>query len=112
MSIMLPKQIPPPRTKKKNNSSSKNQEKPISALRTKINKVNKALNDTTKSFEVQIVNASDPLIQLKRTQNVISHKELQETKGFKFNHTLEVPFTKISDGEIIYKTAFINSKSN
>lgn len=69
------------------------------------------MNDTTKSFEVQIVNASDPLIQLKRTQNVISHKELQETKGFKFNHTLEIPFTKISDGEIIHKTAFINSKA-
>ena len=69
------------------------------------------MNDTTKSFEVQIVNATDPLIQLKRTQNVISHKELQETKGFQLNHTLEVPFIKISDAEIIYKTAYINSKA-
>ena len=95
------KPIPLPRTKK-----------PVPLPRTKIEQVDKALKGYTKSFEINIKNDKDPLSQLQTTRkatacHIISI--LTSMKGLKFIETLRVTFTKISDSEIVYKTAYFNS---
>ena len=93
---------PKPRTKK-----------PTPLSRTKIDEVDKALKGYTKSFEIGIKNDKDPLIQLQNTRLAIEYhiiKVLTSMKGLKFVETLKMTFKKIVKDEIVYKTAYFNSK--
>ena len=95
------KPVPAPRTKK-----------PVPAPRTKIEQTAKALKGYTKSFEINVKNNKDPLMQLQNTRKAVAnHIEniLISMKGLKFVETLKVTFTKMSNGEIVYKTAYFNS---
>ena len=95
------KPVPLPRTKK-----------PVPLPRTKIEQVDKALKGYTKSFEIIIKNNKDPLAQLQNTRKATAYhiiSILTSMKGLKFIETLRVTFTKISDSEIVYKTAYFNS---
>ena len=99
--IILPP-TPKPRTKK-----------PTPLPRTKIEQVDKALKGYTKSYEIDIKNDKDPLIQLQNTRLAIEYhiiKVLTSMKGLKFVETLRVTFKKLSKDEIVYKTAYFNSK--
>ena len=99
--IILPP-TPKPRTKK-----------PTPLLRTKIDEVDKALKGYTKSFEIDIKNDKDPLIQLQNTRLAIEYhiiKVLTSMKGLKFVETFRVTFKKLAKDEIVYKTAYFNSK--
>ena len=96
------KPIPKPRTKK-----------PTPLPRTKIEEVDKALKGYTKSFEISIKNDKDPLVQLQNTRLAIENhitKILTSMKGLKFVETLKVTFKKLAKDEIVYKTAYFNSK--
>ena len=76
--------------------------------------MDKALKGYTKSFEIGIKNNKDPLEQLQSTRKAIEHhieSILTSMKGLKFVETLKVTFTKMSNGETIYKTAHFNSKA-
>ena len=95
------KPVPAPRTKR-----------PVPIPRTKIEQTDKALKGYTKSFQIDIKNNKDPLVQLQNTRKAVTYhlvSLLKSMKGIKFVETLKVTFTKISDGEIVYKTAYFNS---
>ena len=99
--IILPP-TPKPRTKK-----------PTPLPRTKIEEVDKALKGYTKSFEISIKNNKDPLAQLQNTRLAIEHhiiKILTSMKGLKVVETFRVTFKKLAKDEIVYKTAYFNSK--
>ena len=96
------KPTPKPRTKK-----------PTPLPRTKIDEVDKALKGYTKSYEIGIKNDKDPLVQLQNTRLAIENhiiKILTSMKGLKFVETLRVTFKKLAKDEIVYKTAYFNSK--
>ena len=96
------KPVPLPRTKK-----------PVPLPRTKIEQVTKALKGYTKSFEIDITNNKDPLAQLQNTRKAIEYhivSILISMKGLKFVETFRVTFKKFSKDEIVYKTAYFNSK--
>ena len=96
------KPIPKPRTKK-----------PIPSPRTKIEQVAKALKGYTKSFEIGIKDDKNPLAQLQNTRKAIEHhitNILTSMKGLKFVETVVVTFKKSTKDEIVYKTAYFNSK--
>ena len=99
------KPIPKPRTIKP--------VKPTPAPRTQINQVDKALKGYTMSYDICIRNTKDPLLQLQNTRNAVEFhlkKILPSIKGIKFVETLKVTFSKMTGNDIIYKTAFFNSK--
>ena len=95
--------VPAPRTKK-----------PVPAPRTKIEQTAKALKGYTKSYEINVKNEKDPLIQLNNTRKAVAkHIEniLTSMKGLKFAETLRVTFEKQTGREErIIKTAYFNSK--
>ncbi|XP_068686771.1 uncharacterized protein [Montipora foliosa] len=97
------KPVPLPRTKK-----------PVPLPRTKIEQTVKALKGYTKSFEINIKNNKDPLIQLQNTRNAVAnHIEniLISMKGLKFVETLRVTFEKeTGHEERVVKTAYFNSQ--
>lgn len=98
------KPIAKPRTKKPI--------KPVPLPRTKIEEVDKALKGYTKSFEISIKNNKDPLAQLQNTRKAIEYRIisiLATMKGLKFVETLKISFTKMTDSNIIFKTAYFNS---
>ena len=100
------KPVPAPRTKKPMTV------KPVPAPRTKIEQTDEALKGFTKSFEISIKNNKDPLVQLQNTRKAAAFRIisiLTSMKGLKFVETLKVTFTKMSDGKIIYKTAYFFS---
>ena len=102
------KPIPTPRTKK--NAV----KKPVPTPRTIIQQNDKALKGYTKSFEISMRNNKDPLAQMQKTRKAIEHSVislLNEMKGLKYVETLKVTFSKISDGEIVEKSAYFNSKA-
>ena len=79
----------------------------------KIKQLNKALKGYTKSFEIGIKNNKDPLAQLQNTRKAIEYhitSILKSMKGLKFIETLMVTFKNIVNSEIVYKTAYFNSK--
>ena len=79
----------------------------------KIKQLNKALKGYPKSFEISIINNKDPLKQLQNTRKAIEYhitRKLKSMKGLKFIETLMVTFKKIVNSEIVYKTAYFNSK--
>ena len=96
------KPTPKPRTKK-----------PFPLFRTKIEEKAQAMKGYTKSFEISIKHKKDPLAQLQSTRKAIEYhitKTLTSMKGLKAVETLKVTFTKMSGEEIIYKSAYFNSK--
>ena len=97
------KPVPAPRTKK-----------PVPAPRTKIEQTAKALKGYTKSYEINVKNEKDPLIQLNNTRKAVAnHIEniLTSMKGLKFAETLRVTFEKQTGREERFiKTAYFNSK--
>ena len=104
------KQVPLPRTKK---PVPLPRTKPVPLPRTKIEQVDKALKGYTKSFEIGIKNNKDPLAQLQNTRKAIEYHivcVLKSMKGLKFVETLMVTFKKLANNEIVYKTAYFNSK--
>ena len=87
--------------------------KPTPLPRTKIKEVDKALKGYTESYEIGIKNNKDPLAQLQNTRKAIEYhiiKILTSMKGLKFVETLRVTFQKLAKDEIVYKTAYFNSK--
>ena len=100
----LNRPIPAPRTKKR----------PMPAPRTIIQETNKALKGFTKSYEINIKNNKDPLIQLQNTRKAVAihiEKMLKSMTGLKFVETLRVTFEKqLGREEKIMKTAYFNSQ--
>ena len=104
----IQKPVPAPRPVKKT------EQVPIPAPRTFITQVQNALKGYTKSYEINIKNNKDPLVQLQNTRTAIGYhvkKTQLVMKGLKFVETLELTFKKLSNGEIIYKTAYFNGKA-
>ena len=96
------KPVPTPRTKKT-----------VPTPRTIIKQTDKALKGYTKSYEISIRNNKDPLAQMQNTRKVIEHSVislLNEMKGLKYVETLKVTFNKMSNGEIVIKNGYFNSK--
>ena len=78
--------ITAPRTKKPT-------EKPVPAKRTIISQVEKALKGYTKSFDVELRDKKDPLVQLQKSRRAVEYlfkNLLVQTKGFKFVETPQV----------------------
>ena len=97
------KPVPAPRTKK-----------PVPLPRTKIQQTNKALKGYTKSYEIDIKNNKDPLVQLNSTRKAVAnHIENISTsmKGLTFAETLRVTFEEETGSEErVIKTAYFNSQ--
>ena len=86
--------------------------KPIALPRTEIMKTKQALKGYTESYEISIKNYRDPLIRLQSTRLAVKkilENILLKMKGFKYVETLEVTFEKMSNNDIINKTAYFNS---
>ena len=101
--------IPIPRTKKQTS------EKPVPEKRTIISQVEKALRGYTKSFDIQLRDEKDPLIQSQKSRKAINHlfkNLLIQTKGFKFVETLQVKFVKWSNDKKISKNGYFNSTTD
>ena len=91
--------IPTPRTKKPS-------EKPVPEKRTIISQVEKALKGYTQSFDVELRDKKDPLLQLQKSRRAVEYlfnNLLVQTKGFKFVETLQVKFVKHSNDKKILK---------
>ena len=88
--------------------------KPVPAPRTIIQETNKALKGFTKSYEINIKNNKDPLMQLQNTRKAVAihiEKILKSMKGLKFVETLRITFEKqLGREERIMKTAYFNSQ--
>ena len=100
--------IPTPRTKKPS-------EKPVPEKRTIISQVAKALKGYTQSFDVELRDKKDPLVQLQKSRRAVEYlfnNLLIQTKGFKFVETLQVKFVKHSNNKKVLKNGFFNSSTN
>ena len=103
------KPIPAPRTKKQTS------EKPIPEKRTIISQVEKALKGYTQSFDVELRDKKDPLLQLQKSRRAVEYlfnNLLVQTKGFKFVETLQVKFVKHSNDKKILKNGYFNSTTD
>ena len=101
--------IPAPRTKKQTS------EKPVPEKRTIISQVEKALKGYTKSFDVELRDNKDPLLQLQKSRRAVEYlfnNLLVQTKGFKFVETLQVKFFKQSNDKNILKNGYFNSTTD
>ena len=101
--------IPAPRTKKQTS------EKPVPEKRTVISQVEKALKGYTQSFDVELRDIKDPLIQLQKSRRAVEYlfnNLLVQTKGFKFVETLQVKFVKHSNDKKILKNGYFNSTTD
>ena len=102
------KPIPAPRTKKPS-------KKPVPEKRTIISQVEKALKGYTKSFDVELRDKKDPLLQLQKSRRAVEYlfnNLLVQTKGFKFVETLQVKFVKYSNDKKIQKNGYFNSTTD
>ena len=100
--------IPAPRTKKPS-------EKPVPEKRTIISQVEKALKGYTQSFDVELRDKKDPLLQSQKSRRAVEYlfnNLLVQTKGFKFVETLQVKFVKYSNDKKIQKNVFFNSSTD
>ena len=106
------KPIPAPRTKKPSQvpiptpRTKKPSEKPVPEKRTIISQVEKALKGYTQSFDVELRDKKDPLLQLQKSRRAVEYlfnNLLVQTKGFKFVETLQVKFVKHSNDKKILK---------
>ena len=115
------KPIPAPRTKKPLQApiptprTKKTSEKPVPEKRTIISQVEKALQGYTQSFDVELRDKKDPLVQLQKSRRAVEYlfnNLLVQTKGFKFVETLQVKFIKYSNDKKIQKNGFFNSSTD
>ena len=100
--------IPTPRTKKPS-------EKPVPKKRTIISQVEKALKGYTQSFDVELRDKKDPLLQLQKSRRAVEYlfnNLLVQTKGFKFVETLQDKFVKHSNDKKILKNGYFNSTTD
>ena len=89
------KPIPAPRTKKPLQT-------PIPTPRTIISQVETALRGFTKSFDIQLRDKKDPLIQSQKSRQAIQYlfkNTLIQTKGFKYVETIRILFVKYSNNK-------------
>ena len=110
------KPIPAPRTKKPLQAPipTPRTKKP-SEKRTIISQVEKALKGYTKSFDVELRDNKDPLLQLQKSRRAVEYlfnNLLVQTKGFKFVETLQVKFVKQSNDKNILKNGYFNSTTD
>ena len=100
------KPIPLPRTKKPSQApiptprTKKPSEKPVPEKRTIISQIEKALKNYTQSFDVELRDKKDPLLQSQKSRRAVEYlfnNLLVQTKGFKFVETLQVKFIKYSN---------------
>ena len=110
------KPIPAPRTKKPLQAPipTPRTKKP-SEKRTIISQVEKALKGFTKSFDVELRDNKDPLLQLQKSRRAVEYlfnNLLVQTKGFKFVETLQVKFVKQSNDKNILKNGYFNSTTD
>ena len=101
--------IPAPRTKKQTS------EKPVPEKRTIISQVEKALKGYTQSFDVELRDKKDPLLQSQKSRRAVEYlfnNLLVQTKGFKFVETLQVKFVKHSNDKKILKNGYFNSTTD
>ena len=118
--IILPppdKPFPTPRTKKPLQAPIPTQrtKKPVPEKRTIISQVEKALKGYTQSFEVELRDKKDPLVQSQKSRRAIEYlfkNLLVQTKGFKFVETLQVKFVKYSNDKKIIKNSYFNSTTD
>ena len=115
------KPIPTPRTKKPSQApiptprTKKPSEKLVPEKRTIISQFEKALKGFTKSFDVELRDNKDPLLQLQKSRRAVEYlfnNLLVQTKGFKFVETLQVKFVKYSNDKKIQKNGFFNSTTD
>ena len=116
------KPIPLPRTKKPSQApitapktEKQTSEKPVPERRTIISQVEKALKGYTQSFDVELRNKKDPLLQLQKSRRAVEYlfnNLLVQTKGFKFVETLQVKFIKHSNDKKILKNGYFNSTTD
>ena len=115
------KPIPAPRTKKPSEKpiqapkTKKPSEKPVPEKRTIISQVEKALKGYTQSFDVELRDKKDPLLQLQKSRRAVEYlfnNLLVQTKGFKFVETLQVKFVKHSNDKKILKNGYFNSTTD
>ena len=69
----------------------------------------------TQSFEVELRDKKDPLVQLQKSRRAIENlfkNLLVQTKGFKFVETLQVKFVKYSNNKKIQKNGYFNSTTD
>ena len=108
----LNRPVPAPRTKRP--VAAPRTKIPVAAPRTIIQETNKALKGFTKSYEINIKNNKDPLMQLQNTRKAVAihiEKMLKSMTGLKFVETLRVTFEKqLGREEKIMKTAYFNSQ--
>ena len=111
------KPIPLPRTKKLLQSPipTPRTKKPVPEKRTIISQVEKALKGYTQSFDVELRDKKDPLLQLQKSRRAVEYlfnNLLVQTKGFKFVETLQVKFVKHSNDKKILKNGYFNSTTD
>ena len=115
------KPIPLPRTKKPSQApiptprTKKPSEKPVPEKRTIISQVEKALKGYTQSFDVELRDKKDPLLQLQKSRRAVEYlfnNLLVQNKGFKFVETLQVKFVKHSNDKKIQKNGYFNSTTD
>ena len=83
--------------------------------RTIIAQIQQALQGFTKSFDIELRDNKDPLVQLQESRKAIEYlfnDQLKMTKGFKYVETLQVKFTKLSNDRKTEKNCFFNSKAD
>ena len=115
------KPIPLPRTKKPSQApiptprTKKPSEKPVPEKRTIISQVEKALKGYAQSFDVELRDKKDPLLQSQKSRRAVEYlfnNLLVQTKGFKFVETLQVKFVKYSNDKKIQKNGHFNSTTD
>ena len=113
------KPIPAPRTQKSIDAyipSKPSQPIPTPPKkRTIIAQIQQALQGFTKSFDIELRDNKDPLVQLQESRKAIEYlfnDQLKMTKGFKYVETLQVKFTKLSNDRKTEKNGFFNSKAD
>ena len=109
--------IPAPRTKKPLQAPipAPRTKKPVPEKRTIISQVEKALKGYSQSFEVELRDKKDPLVQSQKSRRAVEYlfnNLLVQTKGFKFVETLQVKFIKYSNDKKILKNSFFNSSAD
>ena len=119
------KPIPAPRTQKSLDAyipsklsqsiSASDDSKLIPQKRTIITQMQQALEGYTKSFNIELKDNKDPLVQLQESRKAIEYlfnNQLKIFKGFKYVETLQVKFIKFSNGQKTEKNGFFNSKAD
>ena len=89
--------------------------KPIPKKRTIIAQIQQALQGFTKSFDIELRDNKDPLVQLQESRKAIEYlfnNKLKISKGFKYVETLQVKFVKFSNDRKTEKNGFFNSKAD